>query len=204
MALLKRRLVLIGEQCLLNQQGFVVADQWENPVGSDVVKMRLRIRLPVERETYASAPYVRGMRAWPTGLGLGKLSFLKDFDCDRDPAPGLRLAQDILYGLMDLIWWRSRLPEFGSRPDHVHLLTDIHPALDISVLINNLKTASARSTRNRFAEHLAAFTREPPAGTGRISPTVWGQRLKRCAPPWMRKGHKNMRANPRQKAKSSA
>ena len=33
----------------------------------------------------------------------------------------------------------------------------IHPALDISVLINNLKTASARRTRNRFAEHLTQF-----------------------------------------------
>ncbi|MDE3023523.1 MAG: transposase, partial [Pseudomonadota bacterium] len=28
-------------------------------------------------------------------------------------------------------------------------------------LINNLKTTSARRTRNRFAEHLAAFYRKP-------------------------------------------
>ena len=42
----------------------------------------------------------------------------------------------------------------------MHLLIDIHPALDIS-LINNLKTASARRTRNRFAEHLAPFYRKP-------------------------------------------
>jgi len=53
------------------------------------------------------------------------------------------------------------LIESGGEPDHVHLLIDIHPALDISVLINNLKTASARRTRNRFAEHLAAFYRKP-------------------------------------------
>ena len=57
--------------------------------------------------------------------------------------------------------WRCTLIEFGGGPDHVHLLVDIHPALDISVLINNLKTASARRTRNRFAEHLAAFYRKP-------------------------------------------
>ena len=44
---------------------------------------------------------------------------------------------------------------------HVHLLVDIHPALDISVLINNLKTASARRARNRFAEHLAVFYQKP-------------------------------------------
>jgi putative transposase len=41
------------------------------------------------------------------------------------------------------------------------LLIDIHPALDIPVLINNLKTASVRRARNRFAEHLAAFYRKP-------------------------------------------
>jgi putative transposase len=57
--------------------------------------------------------------------------------------------------------WHCKLLEFGGEADHVHLLIDIHPALDISVLINNLKTASARRARNRFAEHLAPFYRKP-------------------------------------------
>jgi len=57
--------------------------------------------------------------------------------------------------------WRCKLLEFGGEPDHVHMLVDIHPALDISVLVNNLKTASARRARNRFAEHLAPFYRKP-------------------------------------------
>ena len=57
--------------------------------------------------------------------------------------------------------WRCKLLEFGGEADHVHLLIDIHPALDISVLINNLKTASARRSRNRFAEHLSAFYSKP-------------------------------------------
>lgn len=57
--------------------------------------------------------------------------------------------------------WHCTLMEFGGETDHVHLLVDIHPALTISVLINNLKTASARRTRNRFAEHLAPFYRKP-------------------------------------------
>lgn len=60
-----------------------------------------------------------------------------------------------------LLAWRCKLVEFGGEADHVHLLIDIHPALDISVLINNLKTASARRSRNRFAEHLAAFYGKP-------------------------------------------
>jgi putative transposase len=57
--------------------------------------------------------------------------------------------------------WRCKLLKFGGEADHVHLLVDIHPALNISVLINNLKTASARRTRNRFADHLAPFYRKP-------------------------------------------
>lgn len=60
-----------------------------------------------------------------------------------------------------LIAWRCKLVEFGGEPDHVHLLVDIHPALNLSVLINNLKTASARRARNRFAEHLAPFYKKP-------------------------------------------
>lgn len=57
--------------------------------------------------------------------------------------------------------WRCSLLEFGGEADHVHLLVDIHPALNISVLINNLKTASARRARGRFAEHLSAFYQKP-------------------------------------------
>ncbi len=57
--------------------------------------------------------------------------------------------------------WRCTLVEFGGEADHVHLLVDIHPALDISVLINNLKTASARRSRSRFASHVAAFYSKP-------------------------------------------
>jgi REP-associated tyrosine transposase len=57
--------------------------------------------------------------------------------------------------------WRCKLIEFGGESDHVHLLVDIHPALDISVLINNLKTASARRCGNRFADHLKTFYWKP-------------------------------------------
>jgi putative transposase len=57
--------------------------------------------------------------------------------------------------------WRCRLIELGREADHVRLLIDIHPALDISMLINKLKTASARRARNRFADHLVRFYRKP-------------------------------------------
>ncbi|MCY0900180.1 MAG: IS200/IS605 family transposase [Firmicutes bacterium] len=57
--------------------------------------------------------------------------------------------------------WRCRLIEFGGEADHVHLLVSIHPALNISTLINNLKSASARRMRNQFADHLRKFYGKP-------------------------------------------
>ncbi|BAM06703.1 transposase [Leptospirillum ferrooxidans C2-3] len=57
--------------------------------------------------------------------------------------------------------WRCTLLEFGGEADHVHLLAEIHPALNISTLINNLKTASARRVRNRFSDHLKPFYWKP-------------------------------------------
>ena len=71
--------------------------------------------------------------------------------------------QDYLRGAFAEILeeWRCSLIEFGAEQDHVHLLVSIHPALNISTLINNLKTATARRARNRFAEHLAPFYWKP-------------------------------------------
>lgn len=57
--------------------------------------------------------------------------------------------------------WRCSLVEFGGESDHVHLLVSIHPALDISVLINNLKTASARRIRPRYKEQIERFYWKP-------------------------------------------
>ena len=57
--------------------------------------------------------------------------------------------------------WRCTLIEFGGEADHVHLLVGIHPALNLSTLINNLKSASARRMRNRFADHLRQFYGKP-------------------------------------------
>ena len=71
----------------------------------------------------------------------------------------LAYLQEAFAGILTA--WRCSLLEFGGEPDHVHLLVDIHPALDISVLINNLKTASARRVRGRYAEHLSAFYHKP-------------------------------------------
>jgi putative transposase len=56
--------------------------------------------------------------------------------------------------------WRRRLIEFGGEKDHVHLLIDIHPALNLSTLINNLKSANSRRIRNDFPDHINKFYRK--------------------------------------------
>jgi putative transposase len=53
-----------------------------------------------------------------------------------------------------LLKWRCRLLEFGGESDHVHLLVEAHPALQLSNLVNNLKTASSRRLRNRYRQHI--------------------------------------------------
>ena len=57
--------------------------------------------------------------------------------------------------------WRCGLIEFGGEEDHVHMLIDIHPALNISTLINNLKSASSKRLRRQFAEHIKMFYSKP-------------------------------------------
>ena len=53
--------------------------------------------------------------------------------------------------------WRCSLIEFGHDEDHVHLLIDIHPALNISALINNLKSASSKRIRGKHGNWLRHF-----------------------------------------------
>jgi putative transposase len=60
-----------------------------------------------------------------------------------------------------LVSWRCELIEFGGEPDHVHLLFEAHPALEMAGLVNNLKTASARKLKKPFAEHLKPFYCKP-------------------------------------------
>ena len=60
--------------------------------------------------------------------------------------------------LMD---WRCSLVEFGGEADHVHLLFRAHPALDLSRLVNNLKTVTSRLLRKEFSADLARFYWKP-------------------------------------------
>ena len=57
--------------------------------------------------------------------------------------------------------WGCRMVEFGGEADHVHLLIEGKPAMDLSRMIGNLKTVSARTIRKEFAEVLRPFFWKP-------------------------------------------
>ena len=57
--------------------------------------------------------------------------------------------------------WRCELIELGGESDPIYLLFLGHPALDLSNLVNNLKTVSSRLLRSAFAKQLRRFYGKP-------------------------------------------
>ncbi len=48
--------------------------------------------------------------------------------------------------------WGCELKEFNGDSDHVHLLIDVNPKVQISTFANNLKTVSSRLIRKEFPQ----------------------------------------------------
>ena len=58
--------------------------------------------------------------------------------------------------------WECRLVEFNGEPDHVHLLFEATPVIQLSKLVNNLKTVSSRLIRRDFkAEVSRVYGKKP-------------------------------------------
>lgn len=53
--------------------------------------------------------------------------------------------------------WDCEMIEFGGENNHVHVLFETVPSVDLSKLVNNLKTVSSRLIRRDFASHLKEF-----------------------------------------------
>lgn len=62
--------------------------------------------------------------------------------------------------------WESSLVEFNGEEDHVHLLIDYNPKVQISKFVNNLKTVSSRLIRKEFASLVNKFYYKPVFWTG--------------------------------------
>jgi putative transposase len=60
--------------------------------------------------------------------------------------------------LRDLLGkWECDLIEFGGEADHIHLLFETHPSVELSKLVNNIKTVTSRRLRSEYSEHLSQF-----------------------------------------------
>jgi putative transposase len=57
--------------------------------------------------------------------------------------------------------WGCELIKFNGEADHVHLLFQTKPTVQLSRLVNNLKTVSSRLTRRDFRGHFNRIYREP-------------------------------------------
>ena len=57
--------------------------------------------------------------------------------------------------------WDVTLDEFGGEEDHIHLLISMHPSLQPSKFINNLKTVSSRRLRSEYSEYMKKFYWKP-------------------------------------------
>jgi putative transposase len=62
--------------------------------------------------------------------------------------------------------WRCELLEFNGEPDHVHLLINFPPDVEVSKLVNNLKTVSSRLIRKDFLEQLNSVYSKPVFWSG--------------------------------------
>lgn len=67
----------------------------------------------------------------------------------------LKRLEDILVDLLEK--WDCKLVEFNGEEDHLHLLFQYHPDLQLSKLVNNVKSVTSRKLRQEYAEHLEKF-----------------------------------------------
>lgn len=62
--------------------------------------------------------------------------------------------------------WRSTLTDFNGEGDRVHLLISYPPDVEVSKLVNNLKTVSSRLIRKEFADEINAVYKKPVFWSG--------------------------------------
>lgn len=57
--------------------------------------------------------------------------------------------------------WNSPIIEINYEYDHIHILFESQPQIQLSKLINNFKTVSSRLIRKEFDKHISKFYWEP-------------------------------------------
>ncbi len=60
-----------------------------------------------------------------------------------------------------LVKWDCQMVEFGGEADHIHILFEAHPTLELATLVKNLKSVSSRRIRAEYSEHLKKYFWQP-------------------------------------------
>lgn len=76
------------------------------------------------------------------------------------------ICQPILNELKDIFStqlekWECELIEFNGEEDHIHILFNAHPTIQLSKLVNSLKTVSSRVIRKKYHSHLVLYYWKP-------------------------------------------
>jgi putative transposase len=53
--------------------------------------------------------------------------------------------------------WECRVIEFNGEDNHVHLLFQYHPGIELSKLVNSVKTVTSRRLRSEFEDRVNEF-----------------------------------------------
>jgi len=57
--------------------------------------------------------------------------------------------------------WGGTLLECNGEADHMHLLIELPPTVQLSILVKNLKTVTSRLLRKAYGKALARWYRQP-------------------------------------------
>ncbi|MBK5262695.1 MAG: IS200/IS605 family transposase [Peptostreptococcaceae bacterium] len=77
------------------------------------------------------------------------------------------INKEVLDSLKDIVKnifevkYNCTILEINGEADHLHILFEAPPQVQLSKLVNSFKTVSSRLTRKNFAEHLAPFYWKP-------------------------------------------
>jgi putative transposase len=75
----------------------------------------------------------------------------------------IKRLEEICYDICEK--WSCNVEEFGGEDDHIHLLISAHPSLQLSKLVNNLKTVTSRLIRKEYSDHMSKFYWKPTLWT---------------------------------------
>jgi putative transposase len=53
--------------------------------------------------------------------------------------------------------WDCKLIEFNGEEDHIHLLFQYYPQMELPKFVNNIKSVSSRRIRSEYAQHVNNF-----------------------------------------------